>query len=60
MIDYSSLSYWENRYTNEHLEIFEWYQTYETLKEKIREYIKTTDQVLNAGMVFINLQKFYI
>ena len=34
MTDYSSLSYWENRYTNEHLEIFEWYQTYETLKEK--------------------------
>jgi ubiquinone/menaquinone biosynthesis C-methylase UbiE len=49
MTDYSSLSYWENRYTNEHLEIFEWYQTYETLKEKIGEYFKTTDKVLNVG-----------
>ena len=49
MTDYSSLSYWENRYTNEHLEIFEWYQTYETLKEKIGDYIKTTDKVLNVG-----------
>ena len=49
MTDYSSLSYWENRYTNEHLEIFEWYQTYETLKEKIGEYIKPTDKILNAG-----------
>ena len=49
MTDYSSLSYWENRYTNEHLEIFEWYQTYETLKEKISDYIKPTDKILNAG-----------
>ena len=49
MTDYSSLSYWENRYTNEHLEIFEWYQTYETLKEKISEYLKPTDKVLNVG-----------
>jgi len=49
MADYSSLSYWENRYTNEHLEIFEWYQTYETLKEKIGDYIKPTDKILNAG-----------
>ena len=49
MTDYSSLSYWENRYTNEHLEIFEWYQTYETLKEKIGEYLKPTDKVLNVG-----------
>ena len=49
MTDYSSLSYWENRYTNEHLEIFEWYQTYETLKEKIGEYIKPTDKILNVG-----------
>ena len=49
MTDYSSLSYWENRYTNEHLEIFEWYQTYETLEEKISDYIKPTDKILNAG-----------
>ena len=49
MTDYSSLAYWENRYTNEHLEIFEWYQTYESLKEKIGEYLKTTDKVLNVG-----------
>ena len=49
MTDYSSITYWENRYTNEHLEIFEWYQTYETLKEKISEYIKPTDKILNAG-----------
>ena len=49
MTDYSILSYWENRYSNEHLEIFEWYQTYETLKEKIGDYIKPTDKILNAG-----------
>ena len=49
MTDYSSLSYWENRYTNEHLEIFEWYQTYETLKEKISDFIKPTDKILNVG-----------
>ena len=49
LTNYSSLSYWENRYTNEHLEIFEWYQTYETLKEKIGEYLKPTDKVLNVG-----------
>ena len=49
MNDYSSLDFWEKRYTNEHLEIFEWYQTYETLKEKIGEYFKTTDKVLNVG-----------
>ena len=49
MTDYSALSYWENRYTNEHLEIFEWYQTYDTLKEKISDYIKPTDKILNVG-----------
>ena len=49
MNDYSSLSYWEKRYTNEHLEIFEWYQTYEALKERIIEYIKPEDKILNIG-----------
>jgi len=47
--DYSSLAYWEKRYTNEHLEIFEWYQTYDTFKEKIGEYIGTTDKILHVG-----------
>jgi ubiquinone/menaquinone biosynthesis C-methylase UbiE len=49
MNDYSSLSFWEKRYTNEHLEIFEWYQTYESLREKIVEYIKPEYKILNVG-----------
>ena len=49
MNDYSSLSFWEKRYTNEHLEIFEWYQTYESLREKIIEYIKPEHKILNVG-----------
>ena len=49
MTDYSSLKYWEGRYLNEHMEIFEWYQTYDTLKEKIIDYIKQEDQILNIG-----------
>ena len=49
MTDYSSLKYWEGRYLNEHMEIYEWYQTYETLKEKIIEYIKPEDQILYVG-----------
>lgn len=49
MTDYSSLEYWENRYQNEHLEIFEWYQVYETLKEKISDYIKPEDKILYVG-----------
>lgn len=48
-IDYSSLAYWENRYQNEHLEIFEWYQVFEGLKEKIGDYIKPEDKVLHVG-----------
>ena len=49
MNDYSSLAFWEKRYTNEHLEIFEWYQTYDTLKEKIIDYLKPEDQILYVG-----------
>ena len=49
MTDYSSLEYRENRYQNEHLEIFEWYQVYETLKEKISDYIKPEDKILYVG-----------
>ncbi len=49
MTDYSSLKYWEGRYLNEHMEIYEWYQTYETLKEKIIDYIKPEDQILYVG-----------
>ena len=49
MNDYSSLDFWEKRYTNEHLEIFEWYQTYETLREIIIEYIKPESKILNVG-----------
>ena len=49
MNDYSSLAFWERRYTNEHLEIFEWYQTYESLREKIIEYIKPEYKILNVG-----------
>jgi len=49
MTDYSSLKYWEGRYLNEHMEIFEWYQTYDTLKEKIIDYLKPEDQILYVG-----------
>ena len=49
MNDYRSLSFWEKRYTNEHLEIFEWYQTYESLREKIIDYIKPEYKILNVG-----------
>ncbi len=49
MNDYSSLAFWERRYTNEHLEIFEWYQTFESLREKIIEYIKPEYKILNVG-----------
>ena len=49
MNDYSSLAFWEKRYTNEHLEIFEWYQTYESLREKIIDYIKPEYKILNVG-----------
>ena len=49
MTDYSSLKYWEGRYLNEHMEIYEWYQTYETLKEKIIDYIKPEGQILYVG-----------
>ena len=49
MNDYSSLAFWERRYTNEHLEIFEWYQTYESLREKIIDYIKPEYKILNVG-----------
>ena len=49
MHDYSSLSFWEKRYTNEHLEVFEWYQTFESLREKIIDYIKPEYKILNVG-----------
>ena len=49
MNDYSKLSFWEKRYSNEHLEIFEWYQTFESLREKIIEYIKPEYKILNVG-----------
>ena len=49
MTDYSSVKYWDSRYLNEHMEIFEWYQTYDTLKEKIIDYIKPEDEILNIG-----------
>ena len=49
MNDYSSLSYWERHYTNEHLEIFEWYQTFESLREKIIDYLKPEYKILNVG-----------
>ena len=49
MNDYSSLSFWEKRYTNEHLEVFEWYQTFESLREKIMDYIKPEYKILNVG-----------
>ena len=49
MNDYSSLSFWEKRYTNEHLEVFEWYQTFENLREKIIDYIKPEYKILNVG-----------
>ena len=49
MSDYSSIKYWDSRYLNEHMEIFEWYQTYDTLKEKIIDYLKPEDEILNIG-----------
>ena len=49
MHDYSSLAFWEKRYTNEHLEVFEWYQTFESLREKIIDYIKPEYKILNVG-----------
>ena len=49
MNDYSKLSFWEKRYSNEHLEIFEWYQTFESLREKIIDYIKPEYKILNVG-----------
>ena len=49
MHDYSSLAFWEKRYTNEHLEVFEWYQTFESLREKIIDYIKPEHKILNVG-----------
>ena len=49
MHDYSSLSFWEKRYTNEHLEVFEWYQTFESLREKIIDYFKPEHKILNVG-----------
>ena len=49
MHDYSSLAFWERRYTNEHLEIFEWYQTFESLREKIIDYLKPEHKILNVG-----------
>ena len=49
MSDYSSIKYWDSRYLNEHMEIFEWYQTYDTLKEKISDYIKKEDKILHVG-----------
>ena len=49
MTDYSSQSYWDNRYLNEHHEIFEWYQTFESLKEKIFDYFHPEDKILNIG-----------
>ncbi len=50
MTDYSSLKYWDGCYFTEHMEIFEWYyQTYDTLKEKIIDYLKPEDQILYVG-----------
>ena len=49
MKDYSSLEFWEKRYSNEHLEIFEWYQTFDSLREKIIDYIKPEYKILNVG-----------
>ena len=49
MHDYSSLAFWEKRSTNEHLEVFEWYQTFESLREKIIDYIKPEYKILNVG-----------
>lgn len=52
MTDYSTLAYWENRYqldNPDNFKCFEWYQTFDTLKEKIIEYLKTTDKILHVG-----------
>lgn len=49
MTDYSSLTYWDTRYTTEHMEVFEWYQTYDSLKEKIGDYFRPEDKILNVG-----------
>ena len=50
MTDSSSLKYWDGRYLTKHMEIFEWYyQTYDTLKEKIIDYLKPEDQILYVG-----------
>jgi hypothetical protein len=48
MTDYSKLDYWEERYdTNS--DPFDWYQIYDTLKEKIGAFIKPTDKILILG-----------
>ena len=50
MADYSSLDYWNNRYSEHNPnETFEWYQVYESLREKIAEYFKPEDKVLHIG-----------
>ena len=48
MTDYSKLNYWEERYDN-NSEPFDWYQIYDTLKEKIAAFIKPTDKILILG-----------
>ena len=50
MTDSYSLKYWDGRYLTKQMEIFEWYyQTYDTLKEKIIDYLKPEDQILYVG-----------
>lgn len=49
MNDYSSQEYWDKRYAHEHLEVFEWYQVYDNLKEKISEFLKPEDEILYVG-----------
>jgi hypothetical protein len=48
MTDYSKLSYWEERY-EVNPEPFDWYQIYQSLKDKISTFLKPNDKILILG-----------
>lgn len=47
-MEFGSLDFWEEKYTNQP-ELYEWVQTWQTVKQYIGQYIKESDLILNLG-----------
>lgn len=53
--DYSTLAYWNDRYSGE--ESFEWCKSYSDFRELIRKEVQPTDRILMLGNDFKAKQK---